>query len=132
MTTSKPDQEKFFSALAARVNSDPRLVHRGRYLDGVIGWGFDNDLWVIHVVRGKIAAVDRPGEASALPNFSVSAPASIWGEFSTQYPRPGRHDILAMVDERLATVEGDVLPFFANMFYVKGLFAKLREDRSAS
>jgi hypothetical protein len=125
------DQEGFFAALPAKVNDNARLVHRGRYFDAVIGWGFDDDLWVIHISRGRIAKIDHPKEASVPPTFSILAPGSIWSEFSRQYPRPGCQDILAMIDMRLARVEGDLLPFFANLFYVKGLFAMARADRSA-
>jgi hypothetical protein len=131
-TEPHSDREGFFAALPAKVNGDARLVHRGRFFDAVIGWGVDDDLRLIHISRGRITKIDRRREASLPPTFSILAPGSIWAECSKQYPRPGCQDILAMIDMRLASVEGDLLPFFANLLYVKGLFAMARADRSAS
>jgi hypothetical protein len=123
------DFAEFFARLSATLNSDSRLIHRGRFIDMAFGWGIGDEVRTINILHGKILNIDGPHERpSRSPIFTITAPAPVWLEFSRQVPRPGHHDILAMVDERFATATGDLLPFFSNLFYVKGLLEKLRQS----
>jgi hypothetical protein len=124
-----PNLAGFFAVLPAMLDLDARLVHRGRFIDMALGWGIDDDVRTINISHGRILRVHGPGERpSRSPVFTIMAPVPVWLEFSKQAPKPGHHDILAMVDERLATATGHLLPLFANLFYVKGLFEKLRQS----
>lgn len=57
--------------------------------------------------------------------FTISAPDEAWEEFSRPLPRPGFHDLFAMIEGGHANVEGDMLPFFRHQFLVKAALASL-------
>ena len=119
---------EFHKRIARAVNENHRLVHKGRYLETSIGWGMGDHSFSMEIRNGRIAEIGV-GTRSV---FTISAPADAWIEFSTALPRPGYQDIFAMIDERYATAEGDLLPFFSNIFYVKGIFGTIRDAGDAS
>jgi len=119
-------QRALFLRLPPIVNGDAMLVRRGRFLNIAIGWGIDADLWIVRIRNGQIVEVTSSAEAGSRPSFSLSASAPAWEEFAQIHPRPGYQDILAMIDMRHARVEGDLLAFFSNLLYFKGVFAAAR------
>ena len=60
---------------------------------------------------------------AAACDFTISADAAAWAEFAQPMPRPGHHDVIAMVETGHATIEGDLLPFFQNLLLVKAALA---------
>jgi hypothetical protein len=85
------DIPEFFANLPTMVNTDTRLVHRGRFFEVSMGWGIDSDLWVINVLRGKISGIASPDDrVSRSPAFTVKAPLTVWTEFSKEAPRFSR------------------------------------------
>lgn len=113
-----------FEALAERVNSDPVLRHRGRFLnlDFLLVAGAQGHL--IRIRGGEIAEVADSGDKDGA--FTISADADAWSEFCAVVPRPGYQDVMAMLAVGAAWIEGDLQPLFTNMLYIKGLLAALR------
>lgn len=115
--------------LMARANADPILMRRARFLDLDFGLDLGDGAALVRVARGKVSAVPMPGDAR--PTFTISAPAAAWDEFRKPMPAPGFHHLMAMNERGNATLSGDVLPLFVNLFFVTGMLSKLRQGEAA-
>jgi hypothetical protein len=115
--------------LAARVNGDAALVRKGRFVDATVLLEVGETAWLIQIVGGRIASVVRGPFVMPTWTFAMRAPAEAWSRFWALEPEPGFHDLFALIKQRLLTVEGDLHPFMANLFYFKGVFAAPRAVR---
>jgi hypothetical protein len=61
--------------------------------------------------------------AVAEPAFTLRANDAAWQEFSSAELKPDYHDVIAMIESGHATISGDLLPFFRNLFFIKGVLA---------
>ena len=59
---------------------------------------------------------------------ALRASADAWNEFWEPQPKPGFHDLMAMVKSRTLRIEGDQHPFMANLLYFKDVLASLRRS----
>lgn len=59
------------------------------------------------------------------PDFTIKASEAAWSEFARSVPRPGFNDVVALIESGHAEIEGDTLPFFRHLFFVKGVIAAL-------
>ena len=78
---------------------------------------------LLRISGGRVAAVvTAPGP---LPhyNFAFHAPAEVWLEFWQPLPRPGCHDLFALVKRGEATLVGDLQPLMAHLQFFKDLLA---------
>jgi pimeloyl-ACP methyl ester carboxylesterase len=112
--------------LAELVNADTALVHRGRHLTTTFLVDVGDTSWLVRVVEGRIAAVDRGPVRLGSWSFAVRAPAEAWRRFWEPVPPPGYHDILALTRTAGARLEGDLQPLMANLRYVKEVLASPR------
>jgi hypothetical protein len=55
--------------------------------------------------------------------FSYRASTAAWTEFWQPVPRPGWHDLLALIKSGEAVLEGDLLPFMTHLQYFKDVLA---------
>jgi hypothetical protein len=55
--------------------------------------------------------------------FALRAPASEWEAFWEVLPKPGSHDLFALLRRKQMRVEGDLHPFMSNLLYFKTLLA---------
>ena len=108
-----------FGRLPALVNGNAALVRRGRFLSTVflVGAG-DHDIYV--TVRNGLIDEAAIGPATMRSwCFAIRASADAWQRFWEPVPRPGFHDLLAMMRFGVARIEGDLQPLMANLRYVK-------------
>ena len=112
--------------LAERVNGEPRLVHRGRFIDTSFLLEIGDQPWLIRILDGRVADVQKGPFVMARWTFALRAPADAWAQFWSPVPPPGFHDLFALIRYRRLRVEGDLHPFMANLFYFKGVLATLR------
>lgn len=77
----------------------------------------------IAVEPGRIGF--RPNDEARPPQFTIRAPAAAWSEFAQATPRPGFNDVVALIESGHAEIEGDVLPFFRHLFFVKAVLAAM-------
>jgi hypothetical protein len=117
--------------LPARVNSDARLVHRGRFVDTTFLLEVGATAWLITVVKGEIAEVVKGPFVMPRWTFALRASAEAWAKFWAAEPEPGFHDLFALIKQRVLKAEGDLHPFMANLFYFKGVLGALREGAPA-
>ena len=121
----------FSKQVAHKVNTDQRLVRRGRYFNTTFGWGIGDQLLSVRVENGPITVAPGFAPDGTDEVFRLTASPESWIKFSRLNPRPGYHDIFAMIDKCHAVAQGDLLPFFTNILYVKGVFNSIC-DRTMS
>ena len=115
--------------LATRANANAALVRRGRFVDTSFLLGVGETPWLITISAGRVVSVVKGPFVMASWTFALRAPADAWTRFWVAEPEPGFHDVFALIKKRLLTVEGDLHPFMANLFYFKGLLGCLRAER---
>ncbi|HSE95494.1 MAG TPA: hypothetical protein VLD61_06350 [Methylomirabilota bacterium] len=125
----KAPVEARFEALPALVNADAGLVRRGRHLTTTFLVELGRTAYLVHVVEGRLARLDRGPFLMQAWSFAVRAPAEAWARFWEPVPVPGYHDLFAMTKAGVARVEGDLQPFLANLRYVKDVLAAPRGPR---
>ena len=113
-------------SLPELVNSDPVLVRRGRFLSTRFLVGIGETEHLVHVHEGRIERVDRGPLVMPSWCFALRGSAEAWRVFWQTVPPPGYHDLFALAKRGLITIEGDLHPLMANLFYVKDVLAAPR------
>lgn len=116
--------------LAHTVNMNAPLVRRGQYLDTVFLVQVGPQNWIVTVEKGRVVSV-APERLAITPwAFALRASQETWVAFWERSPKPGFHDLMALVKGRHLKVEGDVKVFMANLRYIKDVLGSLRQERS--
>lgn len=112
--------------LADAVNSNAALVRRGRTLDTTFLVEIGTAEWLVTVEKGRIATVAP--RTAVMPNwsFALRAPEAAWTAFWQQVPKPGFHDLIALIKMRQLRAEGDTKLFMTHLRYVKEALGSLR------
>ncbi len=105
------------------VNSNERLVRRGRFVNASLLIETGEASWLVVVAAGRIAAVSRGPFVMPGWNFALRFSGDAWQRYTSPTPQPGFNDLLALMKRRLLRVEGDLHPFMANLFYFKEVLA---------
>jgi hypothetical protein len=113
-------------ALPGLVNGNPALVRRGRFLTTTFLVGVGDVEYLVKVMEGRIAMVERGPFLLRPWSFALRAPAEAWIRFWEPAPPPGYHDLFAMKKLGVASMEGDLVPLMANLRYVKDVIAAPR------
>lgn len=115
--------------LAELVNAREAVVRRGRYLSTTFLVETGETPWLITVVEGRIARVERGPFLMRQWSFALRAPMDAWRRFWQPTPAPGYHDLFAMAKAGHARIEGDLQPLMANLRYVKDVLEAPRGRR---
>ena len=115
-----------FDRLDERVNADAVLERRSKFLDLAFGLAVGEDRRVIAVRHGRIAAPVPAGTGAPEPAFSITVDPAAWAEFCKPMPKPGHHHVMAMVENGHARVEGAMLPYFTNLYFIMGVLDHAR------
>lgn len=113
-------------SLAETVNADAALVRRGKYVNATMLWDLGDERYAVAIENGRVISVEKP-HVMVTWTFAVRAPLVEWQEFWRPDPKPGSHDIFALLRRQVAVVEGDLRPFMANLMYFKGVLAAPRQ-----
>ncbi len=116
--------------LADLVNADADLVRRGRFLTTRFLVEVGATSYLVRVLEGRIARVERGPFLMREWSFAVRASEDAWRRFWERVPAPGYHDIFAMTKGGHARVEGDLVPLMANLRYVNQVLAAPRAKPS--
>jgi hypothetical protein len=117
--------------LADLVNDDAWLVKRGRLLNITFAIGIDETDYLVRVIDGRIAEIEKGPHVMRSWTFAIRADRATWETFWQAVPPPGFHDIFALLRKRLIAFEGDLQPMMAHLLYIKLLLAKPRELAAA-
>jgi hypothetical protein len=114
--------------LIERVNAlrmgDDRLAAQGRLVRVKMLIGAGDQAAVVTIVDGTVTAVANANEL-VMPawTFALRASDDEWAQFWEPAPRPGHHDLFALLRRKQLRIEGDIHPFMSNLFYFKALLA---------
>jgi hypothetical protein len=111
------------------VNGREAVVRRGRYLTTTFLVETGETAWLVTVLEGRIARVERGPFLMRQWSFAVRASAEAWRRFWEPAPAPGYHDLFAMAKAGHARIEGDLQPLMANLRYIKDVLEAPRARR---
>lgn len=117
--------------LPARVDADPVLVRRGRFVDTTFLVEIGDVPFLVEIHGGRVTGVRRGPFVMPSWTFALRAPAEAWSAFFQPVPPPGFNDLFAMLKRRVLKIEGDLHVFMANLLYFKGVLATLRSSEGA-
>jgi hypothetical protein len=114
--------------LIGRVNAlrkaDGRLVAQGRLVRATMLIEAGDQAAVVTIVDGTVTAIATANDL-VMPawTFALRASPGEWAQFWEPAPRPGHHDLFALLRRKQLRIEGDIHPFMSNLFYFKALLA---------
>ena len=127
-SVSAEELEQRVLTLAERVNGDAPLLRRGQHFSTVFSLALGARHFRLTVGNGRLLGVEPPPLVMPSWTFAIHAPVDAWCKFAERVPAPGFHDLFAMLRPGTLTFAGDVHPLMANLLYIKGVCAHLREQ----
>ncbi|MGI4815150.1 MAG: hypothetical protein ACRYG5_03320 [Janthinobacterium lividum] len=112
------------------LRGNAQLLRKGRFLTLDFGIGVDDQLFMVSITPERVTVGPASDHASKAA-FVVRAPRAVWDEFAKPLPLPGFQDPTAMVESGRATITGDLLPFFSNQLFVKGVIRAVFKGSAA-
>ena len=113
--------------LAEIVNGNEDLVRRGRYFSDTFMLEVGETQYLIEVLQGRIESVELGPFVMRSWTFALRATEDVWQRFWQQLPKPGYHDIFALLRQNRIVLDGDLQPMMANLLYVKEVIAAPRK-----
>ena len=114
--------------LMERVNGDPGLVRRGRYLTTTFLLEIGKTAWLIAIHEGRVMAVTKGPFVMPSWSFALRTSDEEWDRFCELRPPPGSNDLMALIKRRALKAEGELQIFMANLRYFKEALGKLRRE----
>jgi len=109
--------------LADAVNRQERLVWRGRHLHTDFLLENGPTSYLIRIDAGQLGSVRRGPFVMPRWQFALRASADDWARFWSDEPKPGYHDLMALIRYRRLRAEGDLHPFMSHLLYFKDVLA---------
>ena len=113
--------------LAEIVNGNEDLVRRGRYFSDTFMLEVGETQYLIEVLQGRIESVELGPFVMRSWTFALRATEDVWQRFWETLPKPGYHDIFALLRHNRIVLDGDLQPMMANLLYVKEVIAAPRK-----
>ena len=110
--------------VSALRTADDRLIAQGRLVRATMLIGADDQAAIVTIVDGSVTGIANANEL-VMPawTFALRASAAEWAQFWQPAPRPGHHDLFALLRRKQLRLEGEIHPFMSNLFYFKALLA---------
>lgn len=118
--------------LADKVNANAALVRRGRTLDTTFLVEIGAARWLITIEEGRVASVTHSTAVMSNWSFALRAPEAAWMAFWQHVPKPGFHDLIALIKRRQLKAEGDMKVFMTHLRYFKEALGSLRAVENSS
>ena len=115
-----------FERLPELVENDQQLARAGRYLTVEFMVEVGSVPFYLSIDQGRLRSFEKGPQLMRPWTFAVRADEEAWNRFWQPIPEPGWHDILALTKRGVASVEGDLRPFMANLQFIKDLLAAPR------
>jgi hypothetical protein len=120
------DFDRRLASLAERIDRDPALLRRGRYLNVKCQLDIGDDTVLLRIIDGRIAEIRKGPFVTPSAAFAISGKTAVWGRLLAPNPPPGDHDLLAFVKRRELRLTGDLYPLMSHLPYFKGALGHLR------
>lgn len=111
------------------LNADERLVERGRLVTGTVLMRVGDEPYKLIFEKGALADIQKGPFPMPNVDFTISAPVEEWEAFWQPVPKPGSHDLMAMLKRKVLKLEGNMQLFMSNLFYFKAVFALPRREK---
>ena len=121
-----------FTDLPVLLDADAALVARGCRLNAACLLGSKDHSFHVSFAAGRIVDMAPAPILMRSWSFSYRASPAAWAEFWKPTPRPGWHDLLALMKNGEAILEGDLLPFMTHLQYFKDVLALPRLQHAAA
>jgi hypothetical protein len=110
--------------LNALRKADDRLIAQGRLVRVKVLVEAGDQAAIVTITDGVPVGIADANEL-VMPawTFALRASAAEWAQFWQPAPRPGHHDLFALLRRKQLRLEGDIHPFMSNLFYFKALLA---------
>jgi hypothetical protein len=116
--------------VSALRTADERLIAEGRLVRVRMLVEAGEQAAIVAIVDGRVTGIaDRAGLVMPAWTFALRASAREWAEFWQPAPRPGHHDLFALLRRKELRLEGEIHPFMSNLLYFKALLALPRVVR---
>jgi hypothetical protein len=108
------------------INADPEIARLGRFFDGRMCVQFDDDRYILTIVKGRVTDVleqpiwDKPFD------FKIAADRETWARSAERVPRPFYQDIFGMMWNHGMTLEGDVVKAMQHIRVIKLMLAAMK------
>jgi len=131
MEMPEADLLRRFEQVPELVNGDPWLLHRGRFLSVDLLVAIGTAPYYLSIAKGRITGCERGPLLMRPWRFAVRGGAEAWRRHWERVPPPHHHDLFALSKRGLVTIEGDIHPLMANLFYFKDVLAAPRRLEGA-
>jgi hypothetical protein len=113
-----------FDRVSALRKADDRLIAQGRLVRTKMLIDSADQAAVVTIVDGAVTGIaDTRQLVTPVWNFALRTSAAEWAQFWEPAPRPGHHDLFALLRRKQLRLEGDSYPFMSNLLYFKALLA---------
>lgn len=117
-----------FQELTRTAGPGTPLAAMARGLDLRLMLGVDGDDTLVVIRDGAVTDI-VPGPHVMIPwDARIVATASAWEGHLAALPRPGFHDIFALLRAGTLRFEGNLLPVMQHLLYIKRLLQSLRPE----
>lgn len=104
-----------------RVNSNNRLVHRGRWVNLTFIFGIDDQDFLIKINNGVIISIKKRTVLTESGEFRIHGKSEVWEKHWLNMPPKDYHDIFAMLAKRIIIIDGNLIPLMQNLQYFKDI-----------
>jgi hypothetical protein len=110
--------------VSALRKADDRLIAQGRLVRTKMLIEAGDQAAIVTIVDGSVTGIANASEL-VMPawTFALRASEVEWAQFWQPAPRPGHHDLFALLRRKQLRLEGEIHPFMSNLFYFKALLA---------
>ncbi|MGB2200935.1 MAG: hypothetical protein ACPH5G_06300 [Pseudooceanicola atlanticus] len=84
--------------------------------------------YAIRIENGVVIAANAGPHVMPSWQTRLAAQPEEWAAFFESVPRPGHHDIIALLRRGAIRFEGDLHTLMANLYYTKRMLASLRPE----
>ena len=104
-----------------RVNSNKRLVHRGRWVNLTFTFGIDDYDFLIKINNGVIISIKKRTVLTQSGTFRIHGKSEAWEKHWLKIPPKDYHDIFAMLAKKIIIIDGNLIPLMQNLQYFKDI-----------
>ena len=115
-----------FKKLSEKSELRNSLQSMARFLDTRFIISVDNSDYLITIEKGIVKKVEEGPFVMPSYTFKLKASHEEWSNFLQFLPKPGSHDLIALLRGKKLQIEGDLHPFMSHLLYFKLLLASLR------